>query len=38
MFEEHISLQIKAKSQLFSRLGKLVSDYMCWITEDLLTV
>lgn len=39
IFEECIrSFQIKAKSQLFSRLGKLVIGYMCWIMEDLLTV
>lgn len=37
MLEECIiSLRIKAKSQLFSHLGKLGIDYMCW--KVLLTV
>lgn len=39
VFEECIiSLQIKAKSVLFSHLGKLVIGYMSWIMEGVLTV
>lgn len=39
VFEECIiSLQIKAKSLLFSHLRKLVIDYMCRIMEGVLTV
>lgn len=39
VFEECIiSLRIKAKSLLFSHLGKLVIGYMCRIMEGVLTV